>query len=105
MDYKVYVDDPCLSAPTSSGRYDPEFRRTEARVSEAGDAIDPPHYKFGDFEAIQICERFGFCRGNAIKYLLRAGRKGGPGKTVEDLRKAVWYIQREISGLEGGDDE
>lgn len=107
MDYKVFVDDPCeVSAACRSGDMDPEFRRArrpEAEAAGAGDAINPAHYKFGDFEAIQICERFGFCRGNAVKYLLRAGRKD-PAKTVEDLRKAVWYIQREISGLEEGGD-
>jgi hypothetical protein len=48
-------------------------------------------------ECIQVTEHFNFCIGNAIKYLWRAGRKGG---YLEDLRKAAWYINREISRLE-----
>lgn len=37
--------------------------------------------------------------GNALKYLFRAGLKGGRDKHIEDLRKAIWYIEREISRL------
>jgi hypothetical protein len=39
-----------------------------------------------------------FCLGNAVKYIWRAGLKGG---TVEDLRKAQWYIEREIKRVSG----
>ena len=39
----------------------------------------------------------GFCLGNAIKYLSRAGKKG---LTTEDLKKAVWYLNREIERLQ-----
>jgi len=38
-----------------------------------------------------------FCLGNAVKYIWRADEKG---KAVEDLKKAVWYLQREISRRE-----
>jgi hypothetical protein len=38
-----------------------------------------------------------FCCGNAIKYLWRAGEKGD---AIEDLRKALWYVDREIERLE-----
>ena len=38
----------------------------------------------------------GFCLGNAIKYIARAGKKD-PAKTLEDLRKARWYLEREIA--------
>lgn len=37
-------------------------------------------------------------RGNAVKYITRAGKKN-PGKEIEDLEKAVWYLQREIERL------
>jgi len=59
----------------------------------------PKHYtshKSG-VEAITICEHENFCIGNAIKYLFRAGKKGD---AIEDLKKSVWYIQREIARLE-----
>jgi hypothetical protein len=39
-----------------------------------------------------------FCLGNAIKYLWRAGEKGD---VIEDLKKARWYVDREIQRLEG----
>jgi hypothetical protein len=66
------------------------------------DAVNhPSHYKAGGLEAIDIIEAFGlgFHLGNAVKYILRAGRKA-PG-VLEDLKKARWYIDRAIKSLEG----
>ena len=59
----------------------------------------PRHYRShpSGVECIQITEHMGFCLGNALKYIWRADLKGG----VEDLRKAAWYIQREIDRREG----
>lgn len=60
------------------------------------DAINhPPHYNDhpAGIECIDVVEHFGFSVGNAIKYLWRAGLKGD---RVEDLKKARWYIDREI---------
>lgn len=58
----------------------------------------PAHYSGGGVEPITAIEAWGlgFCLGNAVKYIARAGKKD-PNKTIEDLEKAVWYIQREIS--------
>lgn len=58
----------------------------------------PAHYTAhpSGVECITITEAFNFNVGNAIKYLWRAGLKGG---AVEDLRKAAWYIAREIDRL------
>ena len=58
----------------------------------------PAHYKRGGMESIDVIEAFdlGFCLGNAVKYILRAGHKGGPEKRAEDLAKAKWYIEREL---------
>ena len=65
------------------------------------DAINPPHYREhpSGVECIQVAEHMSFCIGNAVKYLWRAGKKGD---AVQDLRKAVWYLEREIKRLEGG---
>ena len=54
----------------------------------------PDHYKAGNLEVIDIIEEYGldFHLGNAVKYILRAGRKTED--PIEDLEKAVWYIQR-----------
>lgn len=59
------------------------------------DPINPKYYCSESVEVIEVIESFklNFCLGNAIKYILRAGKKGDK---VEDLRKAKWYIQREI---------
>lgn len=59
------------------------------------DAINPEHYRKhpSGVEAIEITEHLNFCLGNAMKYLWRAGLKGD---AIEDLRKASWYIEREI---------
>lgn len=55
----------------------------------------PPHYNShpSGVECITVVEHMSFNVGNAIKYLWRADEKGVP---IEDLRKAAWYIQREI---------
>ena len=62
----------------------------------------PSHYTNGKIEVVDFIEdkELGFHLGNAVKYISRAGRKN-PDKTIEDLRKAVWYINREIGRLEG----
>ena len=62
----------------------------------------PAHYQSAaGIEAIDVIEAFGlgFNLGNSIKYILRAGRKE-TAKTLEDLKKAAWYLQREIANLE-----
>lgn len=73
------------------------------------DRIDhPSHYtwlkeKCG-IEVIDIARHLDFCLGSALKYILRAGRKSEEGytdkeKAVEDLKKAVWYINDKINSL------
>jgi hypothetical protein len=60
----------------------------------------PAHYG-GDtvYEAIKVIEAWGlgFCLGNAVKYISRAGKKGD---ALEDLKKARWYLDREIQNRE-----
>ena len=63
----------------------------------------PEHYTSGRTEVIDVIEDYtgvisllGFCRGNAIKYILRAGKKDKD-KVIEDLEKAVWYLNKEIA--------
>jgi hypothetical protein len=65
-------------------------------------AIDhPSHYTKGGVEAITVIEAWelGFCLGNTVKYISRAGRKTGA-DDLEDLRKAKWYLEREIANRE-----
>lgn len=81
----------------------------------------PAHYVEGrKFEPIEVIEdwKLDYHLGNALKYISRAGRKieqnpvSGPVTfislgtrkiaKIRDLKKAVWYLQREISNLEEG---
>ena len=61
----------------------------------------PAHYTDGKIEVIEFIEdkNLNFHKGNAIKYICRAGKKD-PTKEIEDLKKAEWYIHREIQRLE-----
>lgn len=63
----------------------------------------PAHYGGADnaYEAIKVIEAWslGFCLGNTVKYISRAGRKSGE-TTLDDLRKARWYLDREIRRIE-----
>lgn len=72
-----------------------ELRKTEVPETET-DEINPSHYK-GDLVA-RIIEKFelGFNLGNVCKYILREKNKAG----IVDLKKAIWYIQREIAARE-----
>jgi hypothetical protein len=57
----------------------------------------PDHYQADDgMEVIDIIEAFNldFHTGNAIKYILRAGKKGD---AVEDYNKAIWYLERKVA--------
>lgn len=60
---------------------------------EVNDLINhPTHYKYLGVECIQMTQHMNFCLGNVIKYVYRCNLKGG----VEDLKKARWYLEREI---------
>lgn len=58
----------------------------------------PNHYNTGKIEVIDAIEdwRLGFNLGNAVKYIARAEHKGKP---LEDLQKARWYLDRQISNF------
>jgi hypothetical protein len=58
----------------------------------------PPHYQAKGIEVIDVIEAFGlgFNLGNVAKYVLRADRKGDAAVSLEDLKKGLWYLQREI---------
>jgi len=63
----------------------------------------PNHYggKENPYEAIKVIDAWelGFSLGNTVKYISRAGKKGSD-KELEDLRKALWYLQHHIEQLE-----
>lgn len=65
----------------------------------ANDPVNhPKHYTThpSKVECITVTEHMDFCLGNAMKYIWRAGEKGDK---IEDLKKARWYLDREIARL------
>jgi hypothetical protein len=65
-------------------------------LREINDLVNhPPHYTAhpSGVECIQVTEHMNFCLGNAVKYIWRADLKND---AIEDLKKAVWYVNREI---------
>ena len=68
------------------------------------DSINPSYYKSDGFELIQLTEQLNFNRGNAVKYLARAGTKPAFGMSLgdaelQDLLKAQFYVNREVERL------
>ena len=71
------------------------------------EAVDHPAYYGGadnPYEAIKVISAWGlgFCLGNTVKYISRAGKKGDK---IEDLKKARWYLDCEISKLEAAHEQ
>jgi Protein of unknwon function (DUF3310) len=83
-----------------------EFATPSLQTTLQPDLINhPPHYTSSpatcracgaQIECIDVVEHMGFCLGNVVKYVWRCGTKGG----LEDLKKARWYLNREIERLE-----
>lgn len=73
-----------------------EMRR-EAEVSN----VDPGHYRDGKIEVIEFImdKNLNFNRGNAVKYVVRAGKKN-PDTEVEDIKKAIRYLEFELERLQ-----
>lgn len=88
----------CLKQARANGfchNHNRDIWRLKKRRECMADNIDhPAHYKSGSMEVIEVIEAFGldFHRGNAVKYILRAGKKTADLK--EDIKKAVWYLNR-----------
>ena len=101
---KQYMTDGVDEAvcPSCWNKYTIAAARHEATGAECWEATvnHPPHYTKhpSGIECIQITEHMGFCLGNVIKYVWRAGEKGNE---LADLHKARWYLDRHIAKLEG----
>lgn len=78
---------------------------TKNNTCQSGEQVNhPAHYNNGKYECIDVLkdimtpEQFeGFCLGNTVKYIWRAGKKN-PGKRLEDLRKSKWYLDTLLEG-------
>ena len=80
----------------------PELESVIDRMGRNDPVDHPTHYNAhpSGVECIDVAEHMNYCLGNAIKYIWRCGLKDG--RAVEDLKKAVWFLQREIARLERG---
>ena len=70
-------------------------------IAHGADPVNhPPHYNShpSGVECVTVAEHMNFCLGNALKYIWRAGLKSKD--PIEDLKKARWYVDREIARLE-----
>ena len=77
---------------------------TLMRTWEKKESVDHPNHYGGEsnvYEAIKVIDAWelGFALGNTVKYISRAGKKD-PNKELEDLKKALWYLQHHINQLE-----
>ena len=68
----------------------------------------PSHYQFGGhktYEVVNVCEAWGLDKDayifNVVKYVARAGKKDTD-KELQDMKKALWYLNRKIERLENG---
>ncbi len=108
--HRTFDCEPCQEAAAASLDMSLEDIRAALRESttetvrtffkDLKDNVNQPaHYKQhpSGLEAIQVTEHFNFNRGNAIKYIWRAEYKGSE---LEDLKKARFYIDREIQRME-----
>jgi len=75
------------------------FEKVRSQQKEAIDS--PPHYTSHEsgIECIQVTEHMNFCLGNVVKYVWRVDQKGDP---IENLKKARFYIDREIERRRNG---
>jgi hypothetical protein len=76
-------------------RADPLFSGMPIMIDQPSSVDHPPHYNQSSIEVIAAIEAWelDFHGGNVVKYLVRAKHKG---HELEDLQKALWYLQRKI---------
>ena len=89
--YKMFEDD---------GAYLWTDNMIEDKVTPHSNVNHPKHYNHGKYEVIDVIEdwKLNYHLGNAIKYIARCEHKNNK---VEDLKKAIWYLKREIKNTKG----
>ena len=104
---RVMFEDDEESPWDAWGEYAVELVRAadvaQEEANEASDAINPAHYQgfSNGAQVVDITEHLTPNLANVVKYAARAGRKTE--NPVEDLRKAEWYLARELARLERDD--
>lgn len=92
-EYEYYIEGDLVSEPDYY-----EYMNQCSNTETESQVDHPNHYNKGSIEVIEVIEDWdlNFARGSVIKYVGRAGLKDDE---LQDLEKALWYIQREISRL------
>ena len=65
---------------------------------QSSSAISPSHYQADGIQCIDITRHMSFAKGNAVKYLWRAGKKDNNSE-AQDIKKAMWYLADELNRL------
>ena len=65
---------------------------------QSSSAISPSHYQADGIQCIDITRYMSFAKGNAVKYLWRAGKKDNNSE-AQDIKKAMWYLADELNRL------
>lgn len=74
------------------GSTDPVTTEQYNETQDADMVNHPPHYtQYEGFEVIDIVEQLDYNRGTAVKYIMRSGSKWN---TIQDIDKAIWYLNR-----------
>ena len=101
MSLALFSDPPKRGRPTKKNQMNlTEIRGGQVRLIKAltDNVNHPPHYKTGGIETIDFIEAksLNYNLGNVVKYITRADHKGNK---LEDLKKAQWYLNREVGKL------
>jgi hypothetical protein len=104
VDFKWYKGDAFCIESMLKDMTDKEFFKflEQCKPDEVDSINHPSYYTDGKIEVSDFIadKNLNFFRGNVVKYVARAGKKNAETE-VEDLKKAAWYINREIERVEG----
>lgn len=91
-----------MSGKSFKASYLEEMAKVRRGESIGSEQVNHPSHYGGEnnpYEAIKVIEAWelNFCLGNVVKYVARAGKKQSK---LEDLKKALWYLEREVANAE-----
>lgn len=94
----------CSSCFEQAKRWEAQLNSAKVNVAKLGfDSVErPEHYTASSIEVFDAIEAWelNYCRGQVVKYVARAGKKAKETE-LEDLKKARWYLNKEIDRLGG----
>ena len=102
----TFKEHPCSECNSNFSQWVDATKLKAVVVNSENDPVNhPSHYTKGKIEVADFIadQKLNFDRGNAVKYVCRADSKD-PEKEIQDLEKAIWYINHEIKMLKGDAD-